>query len=74
MTKCPVCKSEAQFIVPRVIGGKSFRCPKHEDFDVSDTVFSTRATATSAEWERALKNAINRAGAKRPKIIDGDFL
>lgn len=74
MTTCPVCKSEAQFIVPGVIDGKSFRCPKHEDVDVSDTVLQTKMNATSDEWERALKNAINRAGRKRPRIKTEDFL
>jgi len=74
MTTCPVCKLEAQDIEPGFFDGKTFRCPKHGDFDVSDTALTTRLSASSDEWEAALNKATTRVGAgKRPKILDLDF-
>jgi hypothetical protein len=41
---------------------------------VSDTALKTRKDAEPEQWERALKKAIERAGAEeRPKILDLDF-
>ena len=57
-------------------GGNSpwFRCLKHREFGVSDTALKTRKDAEPEQWERALKKAIERAGAQeRPKILDLDF-
>ena len=74
MATCPICKSEAQEIELGFLDGKTFRCTKHDDFDVSDTALTTRMNAGSDEWEAALKKATSRAGAgKRPKILDLDF-
>jgi hypothetical protein len=48
---------------------------KHREFGVSDTALKTRKDAEPEQWERALKKAIERAGAEnRPKITDDDFL
>jgi hypothetical protein len=76
MAICPICKSEAEEIEPGTFDGKWFRCLKHREFGVSDTVLSLKARmdARSDEWEAALKKAIERAGAEeRPKILDLDF-
>jgi hypothetical protein len=74
MATCPICRSEAQEIELGFLDGKTFRCPKHDDFDVSDTALTTRLSASSNEWEAALKKATSRASAgKRPKILDLDF-
>jgi hypothetical protein len=73
MATCPICKSEAQEIYPGSFDGKTFRCPNHNEFDVSDSVLKTRMNATSEEWEAALKKATDRASGKRPKIFDPDF-
>jgi hypothetical protein len=76
MATCPICKSEAEEIEPGTFDGVWFRCLKHREFGVSDTVLSLkpRMDAGSDEWERALKKAIERAGPdERPKILDLDF-
>jgi hypothetical protein len=76
MATCPICKSEAEEIEPGTFDGVWFRCLKHREFGVSDTVLSLkpRMDAGSDEWEAALKKAIERAGAgERPKILDLDF-
>ena len=73
MATCPICKSEAQEIYPGSFDGTTFRCPNHNEFDVSDSVLKTRMNATSEEWEAALKKATDRASGKRPKIFDPDF-
>ena len=76
MAACPICKSEAEEIEPGTFDGVWFRCLKHREFGVSDTVLSLkpRMDAGSDEWEAALKKAIERAGAgERPKILDLDF-
>ena len=75
MATCPVCKSEAEEIEPGTFDGVWFRCLKHREFGASDTALKTRKDAEPEQWERALKKAIERAGAeKRPKITDDDFL
>jgi hypothetical protein len=68
-------KSEAQEIEPGTfVDGTWFRCLKHREFGVSDTALKTRKDADPEQWERALKKAIERAGAEeRPKILDLDF-
>jgi hypothetical protein len=76
MATCPICKSEAEEIEPGTFDGVWFRCLKHREFGVSDTVLSLkpRMDAGPDEWEAALKKAIERAGAgERPKILDLDF-
>ena len=47
---CPICKSDAQEIEPGVFDGKTFRCPKHGEFDVTGSVLSVRAHM-AAEFE-----------------------
>jgi hypothetical protein len=47
---------------------------RQSQIDVSDTALKTRKDAEPEQWERALKKAIERAGAEeRPKILDLDF-
>ena len=38
MTRCPICKSDAEEIERGFFGGKTLRCPKHGEFEVSNTV------------------------------------
>jgi hypothetical protein len=38
MATCPICQSAAEEIEQGFFDGKTFRCPKHNDFQVSDTV------------------------------------
>jgi len=75
MATCPICKAEAEEIEPGTfVDGVWFRCLKHREFGVSDTALKTRKDAEPEQWERALKKAIERAGAQeRPKILDLDF-
>ena len=40
MATCPICKSEAEEIEPGTFDGVWFRCLKHREFGVSDTVLS----------------------------------
>jgi hypothetical protein len=48
---------------PGFFDGKTFRCPKHREFQVADSVLSTPALmkADSNQWESALKKAAGRA-------------
>jgi hypothetical protein len=74
MATCPVCRSEAEEIEGDTFDGVWFRCLKHREFGVSDTALKTRKDAEPEQWERALKKAIERAGAEeRLKILDLDF-
>ncbi len=77
MATCPICKSGAQEIDPGFFDGKTFRCPKHGEFQVSGSVLKTPAhmDANSIKWEAALKRAIDRASKNaRPRILIYDFL
>jgi hypothetical protein len=51
MAICPICKSDAEEIESGFMDGKTFRCAKHGEFQVSDSV----------QWEAALKHAAWRA-------------
>ena len=76
MATCPICKSDAEEIEPGAFDGKTFRCPKHAEFDVTGSVLSVRAhmAADTAQWEAALKKARGRVfGGKRPRIVTYDF-
>ena len=76
MATCPICKSDAEEIEPGSFDGKTFRCPKHGEFDVTGSVLSARAhmAADTAQWEAALKKARSRVfGGKRPRIVTYDF-
>ena len=76
MATCPICKSNAELIEPGFFEGITFRCAKHDEFDVSDTVLSISdlMNADSARWEKALKAASGRAApGKRPRILSYDF-
>jgi hypothetical protein len=74
MATCPVCKAELEEIEGDTFDGVWFRCLKHREFGVSHTALKTRKAAEPEQWERALKKAIERAGAEeRPKILDLDF-
>ena len=76
MTTCPICKSDAEEIELGFFDGKTFRCPKHNVFQVSDTVLSdpSRMGAARNQWEAALIKATNRADAgARPRIFTNDF-
>jgi hypothetical protein len=76
MATCPICRSDAEEIEPGVFDGKTFRCPKHGEFDVTGSVLGVRThmAADSNQWEAALKKAVSRAAAgKRPRILTYDF-
>ena len=76
MATCPICQSAAEEIEQGFFDGKTFRCPKHNDFQVSDTVLSNPALMAAArnQWEAALIKATNRADAgARPRIFTDDF-
>ena len=75
MSTCPICKSEAMEIEPGMFDGKTFRCPKHREFGVSDSVLSVREfmDAETERWESALANASSRAIDGRPRILTYDF-
>ena len=76
MATCPICKSAAEEIETDYSDGKSFRCPKHGEFDVAEAVLNNRVlmNAHSDKWEKALKvasaNAIRRT---RPRILEYNF-
>ena len=56
--------------------GKTFRCAKHGEFQVSDSVLNVPALmdADTSQWETALKNAAWRADpGLRPRILSYDF-
>jgi hypothetical protein len=48
MATCPICQSAAEEIEQGFFDGKTFRCPKHNDFQVSDTVLSKPALMAAA--------------------------
>jgi hypothetical protein len=43
MAICPICKSNAEEIESGFMDGKTFRCAKHGEFQVSDSVLSVPA-------------------------------
>jgi hypothetical protein len=75
MKKCPICKSDADELEARTPQVHAIRCGTCGEFEFSNTVIHTpHWSAPREQWERALQNAINRAGArKRPKILSYDF-
>ena len=76
MTICPICKSAAEAIGTGYSEGKTFRCQKHGDFDVAETVLDTLIfmNARLDDWEAALKTASDQAiKGKRPRIVTYDF-
>ena len=76
MAICPICRSAAEEIQTDFFYGKTFRCPKHGEFDVASAVLSTPdlMTARPSEWEAALKQASEKAiKGSRPRILLYDF-
>jgi hypothetical protein len=82
MDKCPVCKSDAEELEAGLFDGYAIRCPTHGEIEFSDTVRATRSNEPREAWERALRNARERAlktaqhetvAGKRPRILDYDF-
>ena len=76
MAICPICRSDAEEIQVGFFYGKTFRYPKHGEFDVASTVLSTAAlmNAPGHEWEAALKEAVEKAiEGSRPRILLYDF-
>ena len=76
MATCPICKSDAEEIKSGFIDGKTFRCAKHGEYQVSDSVLKVPALmdADTSQWETALKNAAWRADpGLRPRILSYDF-
>ena len=74
MATCPICNSEAEQIEPGAFDGKTFRCPKHGEFDVAHSVLNTMMNASAARWEVALAKAASQAAeGKRPRITTYDF-
>jgi hypothetical protein len=43
MATCPICKSDVEEIESGFIDGKTFRCAKHGEFQVSDSVLNVPA-------------------------------
>jgi hypothetical protein len=76
MATCPICKSDAEEVNAGFFYGKTFRCPKHGEFDVAISVLTDPAllNASMNEWESALAIALGKAikGA-RPRILQYDF-
>jgi hypothetical protein len=71
---CPICNSHAEEIDKGKFEGTTFRCPRHGEFEVADTVLKTKRTATSQQWENALNLAKERAKPNaRPRILTSDF-
>jgi hypothetical protein len=70
MTICPICKSTVEEIEPGFFDGITFRCAKHDEFGVADSVLKLPRymNAAPAEWETALKRAKVAAPGKRPRI------
>ena len=60
---CPICKSAAEVIETDYSDGKTFRCQKHGEFDVAETVLDTPIfmNARLDDWEAALKTASDQA-------------
>ena len=76
MPICPICKSAAEEIQAGFFYGKTFRCPKHGEFDVASAVLSTSVlmNARQNEWEAALETASEKAiKGLRPRILLYDF-
>ena len=77
MAICPICKSaDAEEIQTDFFYGKTFRCPKHGEFDVASAVLSSPdlMNAPPNEWESALRMAAEKAIAlSRPRILEYDF-
>ena len=73
---CPVCDAPAQDITVPTFDGKTFRCPRCGDFDVSGTVLSG---ALLAQYDRQSRIAILERpkemvhGGKRPMITTYAF-
>ena len=69
-------QSDAEEIETELFDGKTFRCPKHGEFDVAIAVLNTLTfvNASLAEWETALKTASKNAiEGSRPRILTYDF-
>ena len=76
MTTCPICKSVAEEIEPGHFDGRTYRCPKHREFDVADSVLETPRLmdASTTEWEMALKRAKDKSSpGTRPRILTYHF-
>jgi hypothetical protein len=75
-TRCPICGSGAQRELPRTGEFDVIHCPKHGEFEVSDTAMAAwDGKASQSLWERALERAKLRAeSGNRPRIMDADFL
>ena len=75
-TTCPICGAVAERELPRTGDFDVIHCPKHGEFEVSDTAMAAwDGKASQSHWERSLDRAKLRAeGGKRPQIMDDDFL
>ena len=71
MAKCPICRSDAEVVELSFVDGRTFRCAKHAEFQVSNSVLNvpTLMDADTRQWETALKRAAWRADpGLRPRI------
>ena len=76
MAICPICRSDADVVESRFIDGQTFRCSKHGEFQVSNSVLNvpTLMDADTNQWETAFKRAAWRADpGLRPRIFSYDF-
>ena len=71
MAICPICKYAAKEIQIDFYFGKTYRCPRHDEFDVVTQVLNSpdHMKAGSKQWEAALKRASEKAtNGERPRI------
>ena len=76
MSTCPVCKFSAKEIEKDFFFGKTYCCPRHDEFDVTGQVLesSSHMNASPHDWEAALRRASEKAtNGSRPVIRLFDF-
>ena len=71
MAICPICKFTAREIQIDFYHGKTYRCPRHDEFDVVAQVLDSpdHMKAGSKQWEAALERAsVKATDGSRPRI------
>jgi hypothetical protein len=75
MFPCPICKKDARQL-PRTGDADIYECPTHKTFKVAGTLLALPkfSEASTADWERALQKAMQRAkSGKWPLILPDDL-
>jgi hypothetical protein len=73
---CPICGAKAEEFWDVEAGFRRFKCPKHDEFEVSQSAMTVRHGAWVYQefWERALEHAKLRAeSGELPRIEGADF-